>query len=167
VSEELAWAAGLFDGEGSVGTYGKSGRSYFHLRVSIGQQDRRVLDRFVSVVGLGKTYGPYSTPHGKERWEYQIAGGTAREVMDLIWPWLSEPKRLQAERAYQELADGPQPQKVGDQGRKCPEGCTCGRHGGWWNTHSKEESKSTEHRRKQQRENMRRYRAKKKDTGSI
>lgn len=56
--EELAWAAGFFDGEGCFSYTAKAG----FATVTIGQVDRRVLDRFQEAIGgVGKIYGPYTT----------------------------------------------------------------------------------------------------------
>jgi hypothetical protein len=54
--EQLAWAAGFFDGEGCF-CYSEAGR---YICISIGQTDRELLDRFRGAVGgLGKILCPY------------------------------------------------------------------------------------------------------------
>jgi hypothetical protein len=88
----LAWAAGFFDGEGCTSTrVGGNGKTY--LRVSIGQKDRRALDRFAVTVGGCKVYGP------SVRGIHQIMLGDsdARRVLNLLWPYMSEAKKEQAE----------------------------------------------------------------------
>lgn len=91
---ELAWAAGLFDGEGSS-YYNESSRS---LQIRISQNyDPEVLERFRAAVGVGKVYGPY----GGERmaFQYVAAGQAAIIAMEQIGLFLSGPKRLQWELA--------------------------------------------------------------------
>lgn len=61
--EELAWAAGFFDGEGCF-SYSKSGQ---YVCVSIGQTVREPLERFKLAVGLGVIYGPYSSDRYQSR----------------------------------------------------------------------------------------------------
>lgn len=62
--EDLAWAAGLFDGEGCVGIarqiYGNTGRrATFRLRITVAQVDHEVLEEFEWAVGLrGKIASP-------------------------------------------------------------------------------------------------------------
>jgi hypothetical protein len=169
-SEELAWAAGFWDGEGSCGCYGKNdGRkrraSDTYLRASVNQNEREPLDRFLAVVGMGKIYGPYQRHEGNPYWSYQLAGKSAELLLGRLWPWLSGPKRRQYLAAKKKFEQRPEPAVQGLGGTKpCPPGCTCGRHTGWWSTHSKDEAKSTEHRRAQQREYTRRYRERKKGT---
>lgn len=114
--EELAWAAGFFDGEGSIGVYhfelygryrgtGHMGRA---LRLSIQQADRYVLDRFVQAVGIGRVMGPYRSG-GKDgytrrpRWKYDVGSfETVQAVVAMIWRWLSPVKRVQAGDALRE-----------------------------------------------------------------
>ena len=112
---ELAWAAGLFDGEGSTLCQHKepkrftaSGRpkDYPTLRVQIGQSDRLVLDRFTEAVGVGKVFhvkAHNTSANGysyyKDKWQYQADRNEAATVLELIWEWLSEPKKEQAREA--------------------------------------------------------------------
>jgi hypothetical protein len=59
--ERIAWAAGFYEGEGSVTLIG--GR----LAVQIKNNDREPLERFRTAVEAGKIYGPYSYPEVRER----------------------------------------------------------------------------------------------------
>lgn len=62
--EELAWAAGFFDGEGS---FSWTNTAAFGCAV-INQARKEPLERFQRAVGgLGKIYGPYKPRH-KDRW---------------------------------------------------------------------------------------------------
>jgi hypothetical protein len=49
---ELAWAAGFFDGEGTVGAYLDKRRPNYTLRLSVAQVDERLLRRFAVAVGF-------------------------------------------------------------------------------------------------------------------
>ncbi|MBO0730555.1 MAG: hypothetical protein J2P57_14955 [Acidimicrobiaceae bacterium] len=91
VETELAWAAGLFDGEGHTG-WGRT------LRVDICQyHDASVLDRFVAAVGIGKVYGPWvDRRSGAKKYAVEIDNYRSVEVLRLIWPYMSEPKQWQA-----------------------------------------------------------------------
>lgn len=56
--EDYAWAAGYFDGEGSSsnfrGPWNADDTARIYVRCSVGQKDRRTLDRFFSIVGVGQ-----------------------------------------------------------------------------------------------------------------
>jgi hypothetical protein len=158
--EELAWAAGLWDGEGCCGCYGrydggkkKRKASYWHIRINISQHDREVLDRFAAAVGVGKVYGPYRGTV----WHFQCVGKNAEIVIEKIWPWLSEPKRRQIEGARAKFEARGESTKGG---HVCGPDCQCGRQK--WKTEDVDPKIAK--RRAQQREATRRYRAKLKES---
>ena len=102
---EIAWAAGFFDGEGSTSIHTdkrphKGGRC---IRLHINQVDRRPLDRWVAAVGIGRVTGPYLAPaHRKSEAnhpQYAVAlfRIAAEDALRIMWPYLSEPKKEQAE----------------------------------------------------------------------
>ncbi len=98
MSTELAWAAGFFDGEGSA-RMDRRGKTP-SARVSIGHVDRRPLDRFLCIVSAGSVTGPYhhntkKNPNWSAYHSYQVYGKSAHNVMAMLWPFLSEPKREQ------------------------------------------------------------------------
>jgi hypothetical protein len=86
---EWAWAAGFFDGEGHCSFTGR------HLILTISQVDRRPLDRFRAAVG---DFGTIGGPYRLEKFPYYSFRAGVREVdiiIDLLWAYLSEPKREQ------------------------------------------------------------------------
>ena len=99
--EELAWAAGLFDGEGFIGHLKTSSAKYLHLRLSVGQTDAPMLHRLNQALwNLGRVSGPTILPHRKPFWVLNINGFEAcQAAIAAMWPWLSQPKRCQAKKA--------------------------------------------------------------------
>ena len=101
--EELAWAAGLFDGEGTIGYYKKA------IHLAIGQAAAKscpeVLIRFKTAVGnlgtIGGPYGPYPSKLGKRpHWTFRANNFEhVQAIVAMLWNWLSEPKRQQARAA--------------------------------------------------------------------
>jgi hypothetical protein len=111
MNTELAWAAGFFDGEGSVGcmTRQRGAARYLCIQAQIAQVDRRVLDRFKRAVSAGKVNGPYARKSPKHKAIYRWGTSQFKEVEDifaLLDPHLSPVKRkqfrrgLSAARAY-------------------------------------------------------------------
>jgi len=111
MSEQLAWAAGFYCGEGSVSPVRQRGK-VSGVRVTIGQKNREVLDRFQEAVAVGRVngpYGPYGGGNGCAMFFYQAHGrDVTRKIRDLLWPWLSMEKREQFDRAFAALADVPE-----------------------------------------------------------
>lgn len=63
--EDLAWAAGLFEGEGHWRRSDRlrNGYRWNEWSASIQMQDVTVLQRFLDVVGIGRIRGPYPMGH--------------------------------------------------------------------------------------------------------
>lgn len=100
--EELAWAAGLFDGEGHVGSRTEGRGRHAHVAlIDISQNDRRVLDRFRDAVGHGKVYGPYRQREGRNPQFHYAAYRfeKVQAIMAMLWEFLAPVKRAQAAAA--------------------------------------------------------------------
>jgi len=96
--EELAWAAGFFDGEGYTGLL--TGRT---LRSHVVQTDARLLQRLqAALLGLGTIDGPRnsSNPRHSPQWLWRVSGfANVQAVIAMLWIFLSEVKREQARKA--------------------------------------------------------------------
>lgn len=99
--EELAWAAGFFDGEGWTGCYHKEPNTRY-LMLAINQNDCRPLKRFQKAVfGTGRIRGPIKSCQGPN-YHYRFEAARFEHVQAIVaamWPFLCEPKKEQAERA--------------------------------------------------------------------
>jgi len=89
-AEEIAWAAGLFEGEGSITQSGG------HVRLSLTMTDEEPIRRFVKIVRRGAVYGPYAYERwadGHERkpfWTWVCYDrAEARVTIEHLAPWLS------------------------------------------------------------------------------
>ena len=95
---ERAWAAGFFDGEGTVYCW-SNGRQMPVVRAAVAQAGpagRRVLCRFRQAVGVGTIYGPYQQNNGQTpyyRLDFNLAATT--HLRKILWPYLSGPKKKQ------------------------------------------------------------------------
>ena len=105
--DSFAWAAGLFDAEGSTSLCDH--RSHAGHKVIDGAVTQggasgmpQVLERFRSVVDVGKTYGPYEQEGATEpiyRWRAQTPD-KVRRAIHVLMPWLGDVKRRQALEAF-------------------------------------------------------------------
>jgi hypothetical protein len=106
---EMAWAAGFFDGEGSIHLHKYPNNSHDHIMISIKQTAIEPLERFQTAVGCGKIYGPKNPVVGVGRrsgivvvgikpfWRYSEQKHN-RDILVKLWPYLSRPKKLQTQR---------------------------------------------------------------------
>ena len=76
--DTIAWAAGLFEGEGTVIAFG----SRKHQRsLALSMTDEDVVLRFAATIGAGKIYGPYGyasstsrrREHHKQYWRWSVS----------------------------------------------------------------------------------------------
>jgi hypothetical protein len=108
VNVETAWAAGFFDGEGTVfaktqkyTTVKGEKREYPAVAVSVSQADPRPLKRFVAAIGIGNVSGPYRNGKLGKRpiYYWRVEGKKVAKVKPLIYSLLCEPKREQWDKA--------------------------------------------------------------------
>lgn len=80
MSADLAWAAGLFEGEGSAClTAARKTRARRYLLLQVMMTDEDVLRRFHAVVGVGNVTGPYQyVAAHSPKWKWQASGEAAR-----------------------------------------------------------------------------------------
>lgn len=99
-SEELAWAAGLFEGEGSlVYTKIKNRKDSYKVHVVVSSTDKDVLDTFQKVIGFGPINGPYAPSNGNKLryvWEVQNFRDCLKAT-ELLYPYLHSRRREKAD----------------------------------------------------------------------
>ena len=92
---ELAWAAGLFEGEGSF-TY-ESRTGIPNVRLSMADEDS--VRRFSNAIGFGRVRGPKfdKRPNRKPLWEW-TAGGfeKSQAILGMLWFGLGSRRRRRA-----------------------------------------------------------------------
>jgi hypothetical protein len=94
--EQIAWAAGFFEGEGTILLSGES------LHVRIGNTDKEIIHRFADILEVGAIYGPYP-PYGgtshrrKDLWVWIARDEAGLDAIALMWPWLGSRRRNRAQ----------------------------------------------------------------------
>lgn len=94
MSAELAWVAGIFEGEGSIINTSAGGR--MQRRLVIQMTDKDVLDRVADIVG-GSVFGPTLREGYKPIWVWRVSRWCDIErVLLAMLPWLCERRRAAA-----------------------------------------------------------------------
>ena len=88
---ELAWAAGLFEGEGSCQRKGQS------CSMHVGQKDHWVCDRFKEYFGGHIGVG---SMNGEPFYEWSASGARARGILMTLYSFLSPRRQSQALAAF-------------------------------------------------------------------
>ena len=112
---EIAWAAGLYEGEGSVVL------TEWGLKLQIRMTDEDVLEHLRTILG-GNLNGPYQynvegRPPRKPFWIWSLGGPEVDRVCRLLEPWLGKRRRGRMEQlgafAQQQFELGENPE-LGD-----------------------------------------------------
>jgi hypothetical protein len=110
---EIAWAAGLFEGEGSAVVCfqrlkrGSSERGKPYLQLTLSSTDLDVLQRLQRLVG-GRLNGPYQWgDKRKPIWRWQMTGQKEVDrVVCLLFPWLGARRQWQVRNGYLRVGRG-------------------------------------------------------------
>ena len=100
----IAWAAGLFEGEGSIFLANQASKTksktvvYTYARMNLKMTDRDVVERFQGIVGCGAIYfKPKAQATWKDAWNWQLNDRAAcARVVEMFWPYLGERRKLKA-----------------------------------------------------------------------
>lgn len=93
--ENLAWAAGIFEGEGTFAAriYNSKDRA---ITCSIRMTDEDVIKKFHSIVKVGAVQGPSipKNPNWKPLWTWQVGSFEGSQaVVAMLWNWLCSRRR--------------------------------------------------------------------------
>lgn len=100
---DIAWAAGLFEGEGCVTLHkssriGKHGQEYFYPWLAMKMTDEDVIRRFAAVLG-GSVTGPckQKNPNHKPYWNWKLTKiEEVQATLRSLWPYLGGRRRAKA-----------------------------------------------------------------------
>jgi hypothetical protein len=102
---DTAWAAGLYEGEGTITTTTPSSNSrpLNYIIVRVVMCDEEPVRKFHDVVGVGNFYGPYNNGHvnRKQIYKWQASKySDCEKVINLLWDYLSERRQQQVIDVY-------------------------------------------------------------------
>ena len=109
--ENLAWMAGIFEGEGYVqgrkrSYKRKDGRTFSTVgyRITVSMTDEDIIRRFYKLAGLGNFNGPRLSPSmaakgRKPIYDYTASGVDAYALVMAMWMWLGIRRRDQIKTA--------------------------------------------------------------------
>jgi hypothetical protein len=104
---EIGWAAGLFEGEGSICIFETKHNVLPQIRLAITMTDRDVLVEFCRVVECGRV-GPerrYGREHHKPSYVWQIGNrADVERILLAFLPWFRERRTAKAKVALAEIA---------------------------------------------------------------
>ncbi len=104
--ENLAWAAGLFDGEGCFCISHKKNKLSGNLRAIICMTEKEPIERFLNIVKIGKIvldHGEQPEKNCKAVYRWYVHGyEKVQFIIIILWNWLSKFRKLQAIKKLKE-----------------------------------------------------------------
>lgn len=98
--EEIAWAAGLFEGEGCLTILHAryKDRVTPYPRIQMSNTDKDLLIRFSEVMRGGSIYSKKTGALSKKpQWMWQIADKAGvKQAIETLYPWLSVKRQIRA-----------------------------------------------------------------------
>jgi hypothetical protein len=93
---EIAWAAGLFEGEGCFTAQGQARGKYYGV-AKLSMVDAQIVERFAAIVQVGHlTWRPASPGRQRQRVWTAASFEDFQAVAHLLWPHLSTRRRVRA-----------------------------------------------------------------------
>lgn len=97
----IEWAAGLFEGEGSI-TFGKikERSNSWRFQLTMSMSDKDVLEAFAKAVNCGKVLGPYPGQRDghKERYNWHVQNSRdCLFVIGQLYPYLGKRRKEKAD----------------------------------------------------------------------
>ena len=107
--EGLAWAAGLFEGEGCIAHSKPSkSRPRHQWFLVVASTDLDVLERLSEVTGMGSITGPFERGSNKVHWVWRV---TRREhvyaLLAALYPWLGKRRQERAFECLRHMNENP------------------------------------------------------------
>lgn len=96
---EVAWMAGLFEGEGCFEIAKNGG-----VRATVRMTDLDVIERFDALLPCGREIGVVDPGHGyKTQYQWRVGPEKTRELITLVLPWLGERRAGRAREVLHHL----------------------------------------------------------------
>ena len=100
--QKLIFLAGVFEGEGSFGFWGKEQKNNRYLRAQVRMTDEDIVVRFIDYFKLGSVSAHIPKKnHLKKSWKWTVAGDKAMVVMLQMAPYLGIRRKEKFEQCCQ------------------------------------------------------------------
>ena len=105
VKNGIEWAAGLFEGEGSITCgYIPQRKDSIRVQLTLSSSDKDVLELFVKAVNCGRVLGPYPGQQkgNKDRYNWHIQNQRdCLYVLGQLYPYLGDRRRTRADEMFE------------------------------------------------------------------
>jgi len=99
--EKLIFLAGVFEGEGSFGLWGKQTKNNMYLTINVNMIDRDIIERFLNFFKTGSIYTPKLVVNRKQQYAWKVTGKKAMEIMLQMAPYFGIRRKEKFEQCCQ------------------------------------------------------------------
>lgn len=97
----LGWLVGIFEGEGTISVIApKKDTHSARVSCTVSMTDEDVIQKFRTLSGVGRMYGPYKhAGNRKPYWQWHAHGRVAQRFLELVLPYLGQRRAARAREA--------------------------------------------------------------------
>ena len=108
-SHDLAWAAGVFEGEGCICCYKIPNRKDSRrVMLAITMSDEDIVQRIYEIFKVGSFKGPYKKKDKKTLWTWAVQNmAGCHSVLTEIYPYLGKRRKEKADEMIKEIENRP------------------------------------------------------------
>lgn len=88
MSNRLAYLAGIFDGEGSIGFFSRGGKRARQFCLEVKMTDKPIIDLLQSELGGTVVFRPREKAHWKDQWRWKVRDEQAWTAYYKLEPYL-------------------------------------------------------------------------------
>lgn len=99
--EKIIFLAGVFEGEGSFGLWGKLLKNNQYLSIQVKMTDKDIIKRFFDFFKVGNIYTDKARINRKEIYRWQLSGKNAMKIMLQLYPYLGIRRQEKLNQCYQ------------------------------------------------------------------
>ncbi len=96
---DRAWLGGLMVSEGTAVAFKPKGSSHFIPRIAIRMLDKGAIERAAALMAVACVRAGRSKESGRQFWQANAVGDRAIRILEIIKPYLTQPKLSQAQDA--------------------------------------------------------------------
>lgn len=88
MSTSLAYLAGIFDGEGTIGFFVGGSKKARQFSLEVKMTDKPIIDLLQSTLGGSVVFRPREKAHWKDQWKWKVRGEEAWAAYYKLQPYL-------------------------------------------------------------------------------
>ena len=98
--QKLIYLAGVFEGEGSFGFWGKENKKNKYFKLGVQMTDEDIILRFYNYFKIGHVYKNKIRNNNKQSWTWYVGGTKAKDLVLIFYPYLGIRRKEKFNQCY-------------------------------------------------------------------